>query len=36
VEEGKIADLLAVKGDPLADITVLENPAWVMKGGQLV
>ena len=36
VEKGRFADLVAVKGDPLADVTVLENPAAVVKGGLLV
>jgi imidazolonepropionase-like amidohydrolase len=30
---GKQADLIAVKGDPLADVTVLEHVSFVMKGG---
>ena len=33
---GFYADLIAVKGDPLADITVLEHVDLVMKGGELV
>lgn len=33
---GRYADLVAVAGDPLADIRVLENVAAVMKGGVLV
>ncbi|MEE8138131.1 MAG: amidohydrolase family protein [Thermoanaerobaculia bacterium] len=33
VEEGKIADLIAVRGDPLEDITRLEKVAFVMKEG---
>ncbi|WP_225205283.1 Xaa-Pro dipeptidase [Novosphingobium huizhouense] len=33
---GHHADMIAVAGDPLADITVLENIAHVMKGGEVV
>lgn len=33
VEVGKLADIIAVPGDPLADITVLEKVNFVMKGG---
>jgi imidazolonepropionase-like amidohydrolase len=33
VEPGKFADLIAVAGDPLRDITELERVTWVMKGG---
>ena len=39
VEEGALADLLLVDGDPLADITVLEDPEQnllvIMKDGQI-
>ena len=33
VAPGRFADLIAVKGDPLTDVRVLENVAHVMKGG---
>ena len=33
LERGKFGDLIAVRGDPLADITVLEHVAAVVKGG---
>ena len=39
VEEGKLADLLVVQGDPLDDITCLKNPGnvqAVLKGGVFV
>ncbi len=33
IEAGKYADLIAVPGDPLADVAILERVSWVMKGG---
>lgn len=33
IEKGKFADLIAVSGDPMADITELERVKFVMKGG---
>jgi imidazolonepropionase-like amidohydrolase len=33
IEVGKLADIVAVPGDPLKDITVLQKVDFVMKGG---
>jgi imidazolonepropionase-like amidohydrolase len=30
---GGYADVVAVRGDPLADVSVLKNVSFVMKGG---
>ncbi|MBI5422755.1 MAG: amidohydrolase family protein [Opitutae bacterium] len=35
IAPGFYADLIAVKGDPLADVTVLEKVDFVMKGGEV-
>jgi imidazolonepropionase-like amidohydrolase len=32
---GRYGDLIAVQGDPLADVTVLERVTFVMKGGEV-
>ena len=35
LEPGKRADLIAVSGDPLADVTVLKRVDFVMKDGRV-
>ena len=36
IQAGRLADLVAVPGNPLTDITVTERVSWVMKGGTVV
>ena len=36
LEVGKAADIVAVKGNPLEDITLLENISFVMKEGKVI
>jgi imidazolonepropionase-like amidohydrolase len=36
IDAGKFADLIAVAGDPLADISELERVRFVMKGGTVI
>jgi len=36
LEAGKLADVVAVAGDPLADVAVLQQVSFVMKGGTVV
>jgi imidazolonepropionase-like amidohydrolase len=36
IEKGKYADIIAVAGDPLADITELKRVKFVMKSGKVI
>jgi len=36
VEKGKFADIIAVSGNPLADVTEMERVHFVMKGGMVI
>jgi imidazolonepropionase-like amidohydrolase len=36
IAAGKLADLVAVPGNPLSDIKVMEQVSFVMKGGAVV
>lgn len=36
IKVGAYADIIAVSGNPLDDISVLENVAFVMKGGEVI
>lgn len=36
IEAGKFADIIALEGDPLKDITELEKVRFVMKGGTVI
>jgi imidazolonepropionase-like amidohydrolase len=36
IGQGMFADIIAVSGDPVADVTVLERVLFVMKGGQVI
>lgn len=36
LEPGQFADVVAVQGNPLADITVMEHVVFVMQGGHIV
>ncbi len=35
IETGKLADIIAVEGDPLKDIKALTTVKFVMKGGKV-
>ena len=36
IAPGYYADMIAVNGDPLADVSTLEHVQWVMKGGAVI
>ena len=36
IEAGRFADIIAVRGDPVSDVTELERVRFVMKGGMVV
>src|SRR4051812_9982790 len=36
IDKGKYADVIAVPGDPVADITQLKHVSFVMKGGKVI
>jgi len=36
IEKGKFADIIAVSGNPIADVTEMERVRFVMKGGVIV
>jgi imidazolonepropionase-like amidohydrolase len=36
IEPGRFADIIAVDGDPLKDITQLQHASFVMKGGAVI
>ena len=36
LKPGHFGDMVGVKGDPLKDVTVLEQPAFIMKNGEVI
>lgn len=36
IEPGKFADIIAVSGDPTADITEIERVRFVLKDGRVI
>jgi imidazolonepropionase-like amidohydrolase len=36
IEPGKFADIVAVDGDPVADVSTLQHVRFVMKGGEII
>ncbi len=35
LEAGKLADVIATRGDPLEDVSILQDVAFVMKEGEV-
>jgi len=36
IDKGKFADIIAVSGNPLADVSEMERVKFVMKGGMVI
>ena len=36
IQEGKVADIIAVDGNPLKNINNMENVSFVMKAGEVI
>ncbi len=36
IDKGKFADIIAVSGNPVADLSEMERVKFVMKGGMVV
>jgi imidazolonepropionase-like amidohydrolase len=36
IEVGKMADIIAIDGNPIEDINTMENVVFVMKEGELI
>ena len=36
LESGKFADIIAIPGNPLVDVSALERVTFVMKGGRVI
>jgi imidazolonepropionase-like amidohydrolase len=36
IDKGKFADIIAVSGDPLQDISQMQHVKFVMKGGAVI
>jgi imidazolonepropionase-like amidohydrolase len=36
IEAGKLADIIAIPGNPLEDIRLLEQTSFVMLGGKII